>query len=249
MATLKPPTPLLTPNKEALKPASPLHPKNAPKTPISHPQRRRRFQSRLGRRPQRRHRFQSQTDTSEQRRHRFQESGPPGLQDPYAIPVAGGGAWPGFETRHRAKRGCLVSRAAGASGAWNTSGTTSNTINEASRRPLAHQAPLVWRASEGSAAVPVGGGGAWPGFEPTRQATRQRTRRRRCGGRRRDRRARAGFEATRRAKLAARTTRGRAAAHRHTQRPGPPAHGTPVAPDNGYDSETSPRGSRKDRPR
>ena len=95
MATLKPPTPLLTPNKEALKPASPLRPKTAPKTPISHPQRRRRFQSRLGRRPQRRRRFQSQTDTSEQRRHRFQESGPPGLQDPYAIPVAGGGAWPG----------------------------------------------------------------------------------------------------------------------------------------------------------
>ena len=55
----------------------------------------------------------------------------------------------------------------------------------------------------------------------TRRATRQRTRRRRCGGRRRDRRARAGFEATRRAKLAARTARGRAAAHRHTQRPGP----------------------------
>ena len=33
-----------------------------------------------------------------------------------------------------------------------------------------------------------------------------------------------------RAKLAARTTRGRAAAHRHTQRPGPPAPGTPAAP-------------------
>ena len=41
--------------------------------------------------------------------------------------------------------------------------------------------------------MPVGGGGAWPGFELTR-----------------------------RAKLAARTARGRAAAHRHTQRPGPP---------------------------
>ena len=38
------------------------------------------------------------------------------------------------------------------------------------------------------------------------------------------------FEATRRAKLAARTARGRAAAHRHIQRPGPPAPGTPVAP-------------------
>ena len=58
----------------------------------------------------------------------------------------------------------------------------------------AAQTPPVWRAPEGPAAVPVGGGGAWPGFEPTRQATRQRTRRRRCGGRRRDRRARAGFE-------------------------------------------------------
>ena len=45
-------------------------------------------------------------------------------------------------------------------------------------------APLVWRAPEGPAAVPVGGGGAWPGFETTR-----------------------------RAKLAARTARGRAAAH------------------------------------
>ena len=44
------------------------------------------------------------------------------------------------------------------------------------------------------AAVPVGGGRAWPGFE-----------------------------ATRRAKLAARTTRGRAAAHGHTKQPGPTA--------------------------
>ena len=66
---------------------------------------------------------------------------------------------------------------------------------------ISDQAPPVWRAPEGSAAVPVGGGRAWPGFE-----------------------------ATRRAKLAARTARGRAAAHRHTQRPGPPAPGTPVAP-------------------
>ena len=45
------------------------------------------------------------------------------------------------------------------------------------------------------AAVPVGGGGAWPGFETTRQSTRQHAKRRRCGGRRRDRRARAGFDA------------------------------------------------------
>ena len=50
---------------------------------------------------------------------------------------------------------------------------------------------------EGQAAVPVGGGGDWPGFE-----------------------------ATRRAKLAARTARGRAAAHGHTKQPGPPTHHT-----------------------
>ena len=58
----------------------------------------------------------------------------------------------------------------------------------------AHQAPLAWRAPEGPeglAAVPVGGCRAWPDFE-----------------------------ATRRAKLAARTARGR---------PGPPAPGTPAA--------------------
>ena len=42
--------------------------------------------------------------------------------------------------------------------------------------------------------MPVGGGGAWPGFETTR-----------------------------RAKLAARTARGRAAAHGHTKQPGPTA--------------------------
>ena len=72
---------------------------------------------------------------------------------------------------------------------------------DAPNRTPAHQAPRVWRAPEGPAAVPVGGGRAWPGFETTR-----------------------------RAKLAARTASGRAAAHRHTQRPGPPAPGTPVGP-------------------
>ena len=81
MATLKPTTPLLTPNKGPLKPASPLRPKTAPKTPISHPQRRWQFQSRLGRRPQ--------------RRQGFQTTGPSGLQGPDAIPVGGGGPWPG----------------------------------------------------------------------------------------------------------------------------------------------------------
>ena len=77
------------------------------------------------------------------------------------------------------------------------------------------QAPLVWRAPEGPAAVPVGGGGAWPGFETTR-----------------------------RAKLAARTTRGRDAAHRHTQRPGPTAPGTPAKPQIKHQHSTGARARR-----
>ena len=55
--------------------------------------------------------------------------------------------------------------------------------------PNSDPAPQVWRAPEGpegTAAVPVGGGGTWPGFETTHQATRQHTRHHRCGGRRRD---------------------------------------------------------------
>jgi len=71
-ASMKPPSPLLAPNKGALKPASPLRPKTAPKTPISRPQRRWRFQSRLGRRPQRRWRFQLGLGRRPQRRRWFQ---------------------------------------------------------------------------------------------------------------------------------------------------------------------------------
>ena len=39
----------------------------------------------------------------------------------------------------------------------------------------ATQAPPVWRVPEGQAAVPVGGGGAWPGFETTLPATHSDT--------------------------------------------------------------------------
>ena len=73
IARLKPTTPLLTPNKGPVKPASPLRPQTAPKTPISHPHRRRRFQS--------------HTDTGKQRRSRFQTTGPPGRQGPAAAPA------------------------------------------------------------------------------------------------------------------------------------------------------------------
>ena len=56
--------------------------------------------------------------------------------------------------------------------------------------------PPAWRVPEGPdnlAAAPMGGGRAWPGFEGKLHHT-QRHKRRRCGGRRRVRRARAGFE-------------------------------------------------------
>ena len=93
-ASMKPPSPLHAPEQRPLKPPSPLQPKNAPKTPISQPQRRRRFQLRLGRRPQRRRRFQPHTGTSAQRRWRFQTTGPPGRQSQAAVPVGGGWASP-----------------------------------------------------------------------------------------------------------------------------------------------------------
>ena len=44
-----------------------------------------------------------------------------------------------------------------------------------------YTAPPVWRAPEGAAAVPVGGGRAWPGFETTRRAEGSQ-RGRRAGG-------------------------------------------------------------------
>ena len=48
---------------------------------------------------------------------------------------------------------------------------------------------------QGLAAAPVDGSRAWPGFETMCQTTPQQRRHRWCGGHRRDRRARAGFEA------------------------------------------------------
>ena len=45
--------------------------------------------------------------------------------------------------------------------------------DEAPKHATVHQTPQMWRAPEGPeglAAVPVGGGGAWPGFEATRRA-------------------------------------------------------------------------------
>ena len=66
-AGVKPPSPMLAPEQHPLKPTTPMQPKNAPKTPNSHPQRRWRFQLRLGLCPQRRYRFQSRLGRRPQR--------------------------------------------------------------------------------------------------------------------------------------------------------------------------------------
>ena len=144
VATLKPTTPLLAPNKEALKPPSPLHPKNAPKTPISRPQRRRRFQSRLGQHPQRRRRFQSRLGQPPQRRRRFQSR----------------------LGQHPQRRQGFQSHTSTSEQRRHRFQTTGPLGSRAGRRPWAHKAARHH----------------W------------------CAGRRRDRRARAGFEARRRTK-------------------------------------------------
>ena len=88
--------------------------------------------------------------------------------------------------------------------------------------------PPVWRAPEGQeglAAAPVGGGGAWlrrPWAAAGSGRAHQNHRHRRCGGRRRIRRARAGFEIDH-SEPQARVWRSRG-------RPGPTAPGTPAEP-------------------
>ena len=175
-ASMKPPSPMLAPKQRPLKPPSPLQPKNAPKTPISHPQRRRRFQLGLGLREQRRRRFHARD-----LRCRLEVAGPgrapsqraephisnqaplvwrapEGPQGLAAVPVGGGGAWPGFETTRRAQLAArTASGRAAAHGRTKQPGPTS----QARRRPE-HQrshkqqaqsripaAPPVWRVPEG----------------------------------------------------------------------------------------------------
>ena len=112
--------------------------------------------------------------------------------------------------------------AAGAEGAGGHGGHGRASRRRAQPR-TATQAPPVWRVPEGQAAGPVGGGGAWPGFKTTAQphtATQAppvwRVPEGQAAGPVGGGGAWPGFEATRRAKLAARTARGRAAAHGHT---------------------------------
>ena len=115
-------------------------------------------------------------------------------------------AGPGRASRRRAERSSRRGRLTGGSPPTGTHSDqapqvwrapegpegTGRLRDNAPRHTPACQSPPMWRAPEGLAAVPVGGGGAWPGFETTR-----------------------------RAKLAARAARGRAAAHGNNQQPGP----------------------------
>ena len=198
-ANVKPPSPLLAPELQPLKPTTPMQPKTTPKTAFSH--------------PQRRWRFQPHTHTSEQRRQGFHARDFRCRWEVAGPGCGTRGRWRGLAglradalrhtsaTRHHRCGGHRRDRRARLRQTWAVAGPR----RASSRRAEPHisdQAPPVWRAPEGAAAVPVGGGGAWPGFELTRRAFR----------------------------LAARTASGRAAAHRHTQRPGPPAPGTPAGP-------------------
>ena len=116
---------------------------------------------------------------------------PEGPEDLAAVPVGGGGAWPGIETTHRTRKqrpGTTGVEGAGgicrgAGGRWR------GLAGLRDDAPISAPAPQVWRAPEGPeglAAVLVGVGGAWPGFETTRRSAPQPHR---CGGPRRDRRA------------------------------------------------------------
>ena len=93
---MKPPSPLLAPEQQPLKPVAPLQPKNTPKTPLSHPQRRYRFHLRLSLREQRRWQFQQAHITGLQRRWRFQTTAPRSATSTAGVKGAGGTRWPGW---------------------------------------------------------------------------------------------------------------------------------------------------------
>ena len=107
---MKPSTPMRGPQDASTKPTTPLLTKIAPKTGVSGLQWCRRFHRRQSTRQQRRWRFHvSCRPTGE-----LQQSAVEGTEGPdrgargwrryqAAVPVGGGGAWPGFETTRRAK--------------------------------------------------------------------------------------------------------------------------------------------------
>ena len=112
---------------------------------------------------------------------------PRGLRGLAAVPVGGGRAWPGFEKTRRANHqhtrlhwcGGHRGPGRGAGGRWwrrtagvedtggpgRGAGGRRQGIEPTRRAPSSAKAQLVWRTPEGTAAVPVGGGRAQPGFK------------------------------------------------------------------------------------
>ena len=153
-------------------------------------------------------------------------------------------AWPDNEsahhlTQHRRRRRCGGRRRDRRARAGNTRTTSADRLEAAAGR----------LALAGLAAVPVGGGGAWPGFKTwarprcrwaaagpgrathKRQAPTDRRPRGACGARPRCRWAVAGPGRASRSTTPSRQarvwrSRGRAAAHRHIQRPDPTIQAT-----------------------
>ena len=238
---MKPASPMLAFKQQPLKPPSPLRPINAPKTAISHPQRRRRFQS--------------HTRTSGQRRWRFHARD---LRCPRAM------AGPGRSSIRRTEPHISVQAPPvwrAPEGPEGTGGLRDRPLRafrlacgdlaggRARRRPEHQRSRKQQAQSRIPAAAAVGGGGAWPGFETTRRATHQRpgaagvegaggsgghgrasrsttpSRRLACGDLAGGRaRRRLEHQRSRKQQHAARTASGRSAAHGRTQRPGPTKH-------------------------
>ena len=184
---VKPPAPMLAPKQRPLKPPSPLQPKNAPKTPISHPQRRWRFQLRLSLREQRRWRFQLGASKGDAgfRREIYDARGLwrslAGLQSDAPSHTSA--------TRHRRCEGCRRVRRARAGFEIDHSEPQARVWRSRGRPgPTAPGTPEVPQATSsiansgcggrgrrrGLAAAAVGGGGDWPDYETTHQATDQR---------------------------------------------------------------------------
>ena len=156
-------------------------------------QRRQRFQLGLGLREQRRWWFQPHTGTSAQRRWRFQTTGPPGRQSQAAVPVGGGWASPQHpwaisvtnvvkpeQFEPPCECSCYKRRQSASKNldSQRKSPRIDDVCNNTQRSApkSQHDKPDHIGGPENPAAVPVGGGGAWPGFEPTHPATHQRPR-------------------------------------------------------------------------